>query len=456
MRKSLLQRLETEGGERFQIHELLRQFAAEQLAAEPQVEQTVRRQHATYYLPWLAAQDADLVGPRSTTAIQAIETELGNINEAWRWAGEAGAVALLDAALVSLHHFYSLKGRAPEGVALFTQAATRLGEPPHDEARTLTLARLLTFQSALLIEMADFEQAHLLLESSLPVLQHLGTAVETAFCLSTMGLLAYRTGSYPEAKAHCQAAIAMYNALGDARGLAFTVNILGHVHGDLGEYAAARQMHEENLARRRANHDRYGTVYSLNNLGAVAARNQEFAEAQRLYEEAMTLAQTIDYRPGISLGYLNLGALAYWRGDAEAALHLAQQAMSVTQEINDHRNLAWALVNRGNAYLGLGNYAEAARDLHQAARLALSLRAVPRTLAALSSIAVLKAKTGDLPRAVELAAFCLAHPATAKETQVAAAKLLDELTLQMPPAALDIAQTEAKTKTLEQIVAALT
>jgi hypothetical protein len=74
----------------------------------------------------------------------------------------------------------------------------------------------------------------------------------------------------------------------------------------------------------------------------------------------------------------------------------------------------------------------------------------------LSSIAVLKAKTGDLPRAVELAAFCLAHPATAKETQVAAAKLLDELTLQMPPAALDIAQTEAKTKTLEQIVAALT
>jgi len=456
MRKSLLQRVETEGGERFQIHEVLRQFAAEQLTAEPQVEQEVHRQHATYYLSWLAAQDADMVSPRSPVALQAIETELGNINTAWLWAVDVRAVGLLNAVLISLHHFYSLKGRAPEGTALFAQAATRLGEQPLDEAHTLTFWRIRTFQSALLIETAEFERAHTLLEASLPVLQRLGTPAETAFCLSMMGLLAYRTGNYQAAKAHGQAAIALYNALDDARGLAFTVNILGHIHGDLGEYAAARQLHEENLARRRAQHDRYGIVYSLNNLGAVAARRQAFAEAQRLYEEAMTLAQTIDFRPGISLGFLNLGALAYWRGDAEAALRLAQQAMRVTEEINDHRNLAWALVNRGNAHVGLGNDADAARDLHEAARLALSLRAVPRTLTALTSIAALRAKTGDLPYAVELATFCLAHPAAAKETQVAAAKLLDELTPQLPAAALRATQAQVKTKTLEEIVAALT
>lgn len=69
---------------------------------------------------------------------------------------------------------------------------------------------------------------------------------------------------------------------------------------------------------------------------------------------------------------------------------------TVTPEINDHRNLAWALVNLGNAQVGLGNYVDAVRDLYEAARLALSLRAVPRTLAALTSIAVLSAKTGDL------------------------------------------------------------
>jgi len=455
LRKSLLQRVESEGSERFQIHELLRQFAAQQLTVEPQVEQAVRRQHATYYLQWLATYDADLVGPRSTSALQALETELENINTAWRWAAAEGDSILLGAGLVSLQHFYSLKGRAPEGAALFAQAANHLGEQPHDEAYTLTLARLRTYQSSLLIEMADFEQAHPLLEASLPVLRRLGTAAETAFCLSTMGLWAYRTGNYHTAKTHCQAAIALYNTLDDARGLAFTVNILGHVHGDLGEYAAARQLHEENLTRRRAQHDRYGIVYSLNNLGSVAARSQAFAEAQQLYEEAMTLAQTIDFRPGISLGFLNLGALAYWRGDAAAALGLAEQALTVTQEINDHRNLAWALINRGNAQVGLGNYVDAAHNLHEAARLAFSLRAVPRTLAALTSIAALKAKTGDLPRAVELATFCLAHPATAKEIQIAAATLLDELTPHLSPAALSTAQAQAQAKTLEQLVAAL-
>ncbi len=193
----------------------------------------------------------------------------------------------------------------------------------------------------------------------------------------------------------------------------------------------------------------------MNNLGAVAARSQEFDEAQRLYDEAMKLAQTIDYRPGLSLSLLNLGTLAHWRGDAEAALHLAQQAMPVTQEINDHRNLAWALVNLGNAHLGLGHYAEAARHLHEAVRLALALRAIPRALAALTSIAALKAQTGNPAQAVELATFCLAHAASQKETRRDAATLLDKLTPQLPSAAINAAQAQANTKTLEQIVAAL-
>lgn len=396
-----------------------------------------------------------MIGPRSTAALQAIETELGNINGAWLWAVAARDATLLGAGVVSLHHFYSLKGRAPEGVALFAQATTHLGEQPLDAAHTLTFWRICTFQAALLIEVAEFVRARPLLEASLPVLRELGTAAETAFCLSTLGLLAYRTGDYQAAKAHGQAAIALYNDLDDTRGLATTGNNLGHVYADLGDYAAARQMHEESLARRRANHDHYGIVYSLNNLGSVAARSQAFAEAQQLYAEAMTLAQTIDFRPGISLGFLNQGALAYWRGDAATALQLAQQAVTVTQEVNDHRNLAWALVNRGNAYVGLGNDAAAAHDLQEAARLAFSLRAVPRTLAALTSLAALKAKTGDLAHAVELLAFCRAHPATAKEIQVAATKLLDELTPQLSSAALHAAQAQAQAKTLDQIVAAL-
>ncbi len=151
----------------------------------------------------------------------------------------------------SLQQFYTLKGRAPEGADLFEQAATRLGEQPLDEAHTLTLWRIRTFQSALLIETANFERARTLLEASLPVLRRLGTPAEIAFCLRTMGVLAYRTGDYPAVKQRCQAAIELYNQIGDVRGLAMNVNILGLVYCDLGEYAAARQMHEENLARRR-------------------------------------------------------------------------------------------------------------------------------------------------------------------------------------------------------------
>jgi tetratricopeptide (TPR) repeat protein len=207
--------------------------------------------------------------------------------------------------------------------------------------------------------------------------------------------------------------------------------------------------------RRRAHNDLYGTVYTLNNLGAVFDRRQEYKEARKLYEEALALAQEINYRSGISLCLLNLGALAINEGDHEEALRVSQEALAVTQEINDHRNVAWAFTNLGNASLGLGDYITAARFLHQAVRLALGLRAIPRALAAMTSIATLAARVGEHEQAAELASFCLHHVASQKVTQTYAALLLAELSGKVSAEVIAAAQAKGNAMTLEQVVEAL-
>ena len=64
-------------GGRYELHELLRQFAAEQLAANPQVEVQVRTRHAAYYLDWVAGQVADFGGAERQTALRADRTGIG-------------------------------------------------------------------------------------------------------------------------------------------------------------------------------------------------------------------------------------------------------------------------------------------------------------------------------------------------------------------------------------------
>ena len=60
--------LQVEQGERYTLHELLRQYAATELAAAQQSAATHAR-HCAYYLDWLAQRAGDLTGPRQAVTI---------------------------------------------------------------------------------------------------------------------------------------------------------------------------------------------------------------------------------------------------------------------------------------------------------------------------------------------------------------------------------------------------
>jgi predicted ATPase len=80
--KSLLQW--TAGG-RYDIHELLRQYAEQQLEAAGETEMA-RAAHSAYYMDFLAQRDADVKGRRQIDALHEIKTDFENIRVAWQWS----------------------------------------------------------------------------------------------------------------------------------------------------------------------------------------------------------------------------------------------------------------------------------------------------------------------------------------------------------------------------------
>ena len=101
--KSLLHR--TPGG-RYEVHELLRQYAAEQLAASPDGEPAARDRHSVHYAAALERWAADLKGPRQQAALKEIEAEVEDARAAWDWAVEQEQLNRLDQAMEGLGLFY--------------------------------------------------------------------------------------------------------------------------------------------------------------------------------------------------------------------------------------------------------------------------------------------------------------------------------------------------------------
>ena len=71
---------------RYSMHELLRQFAADQLRASPQQWTDTRHNHSAYFTSWLLAQPDEITIVRRPLAETPIATELVNIQRAWRIA----------------------------------------------------------------------------------------------------------------------------------------------------------------------------------------------------------------------------------------------------------------------------------------------------------------------------------------------------------------------------------
>ena len=141
---------------RYQIHELLRQFAAEHLAQNPTAEAAVRDRHCTYYAAFLHQKEADLHGQKQAQALTEIEIEEDNVRVAWQWAVPHDKLQEMDLAMESLCEYFRIRGRIDEGFRFFDPAARKLGwdgvgveeDTPDSETSFNTMLQLLDLSLA--------------------------------------------------------------------------------------------------------------------------------------------------------------------------------------------------------------------------------------------------------------------------------------------------------------------
>jgi predicted ATPase len=71
---------------RYEIHEMLRQYAEEKLRADPAEDEAVRDRHCRYYAELMVQHKTQLKGEQPHAVLSELSAERENVRAAWNWA----------------------------------------------------------------------------------------------------------------------------------------------------------------------------------------------------------------------------------------------------------------------------------------------------------------------------------------------------------------------------------
>ena len=359
------------GSDRFDLHDLLREYAAARLAQMADAGEGIRDRHAAFFARSLAAWREDMEHGREERAGQEMQADWDNIRAAWDWAVARGRwdwLAQSDMALA--RHAYN-QGTVVEVEALMRSAEERLrgwlGAHSRSGPALRALGQILGTRAFQLHVLRQRDQITEILRESLDLLEEAGRAGEevlVAQSINTARLsLTMRDAEAKVALARAaELALQAGNQWEWQRAIHLTA-LRSHSQNRLDE---ARRLGCEALAVRRDRGSSIGTTETLNSLAAIAAEAGDWEDAARWADE---MIQWIDRVPSATASIrvrLSLAGTLYTQGRYAEALPLREQRVAFWRDRGSRGLLAESLVYLGENEQLMGRYAEARAHLEEA------------------------------------------------------------------------------------------
>ena len=455
MDRSLLRRDDLLGGDgiaRYNLHLLLRQYAAEKLAEHAEEEASTRERHSRFYLGFLREREEAIAGERGKEALDEIQGEIANVRTAWEWGVAQNAIDVLGQSVRTLASFYNRTGLFQEGETVFRNTAEHLfgaSPAPGSLTEVRLLARLRLGQARFLFGLGQFaripeytraaialaaacrdrtieaqaelirgyvhhnqgevQQARACYERALTLSRTGGSDAGSpasksqreaeANSLNSLAMVSKRQGRYDEAERYLEQSLQAARQAEDPAGQCRALNGLGTVVSRRGDLSEALDHYRDALRHALACGDRSLEGSLLNNLGNMHLRLGLYEEAGAHYERALEIQRESGARPRQISAWFNQGLIYHYQGDQEIARNCAQQALVIAQEVGDRRAEGFAWLGMGHALMGLGALAEARAAYRQAVNLRRELGQTHLIAEPLAGLARVSQAQGDLGQA---------------------------------------------------------
>lgn len=335
---SLLRVEESGATTAYAMHEVLRQYAAEQLSLDPLAAAHAMQQHSHYYLTLVADAEEALGSSQAAPHVAIVRAAFANIRRGWQWAVANLAMTLIRESIHGLQRYFILTSQAEEGGRLF-------------DAALRAMATWQAEQSS--VASPDYQDAQVLI----------------AELHALRARLFFKQARYAEGIEHAQQALTIADACGALRCAILARFYWAICLLSLGEYDAA----EEKLATtlQLLQQHKWPKVESdvLRSLGILADQQHDLPKARRFYEAALAIGQTLDDPRGTSASLGNLGSICRQQGDFVAAKTFLAQSLSIHRAIGDRSSEGRTLTHLGELAMDLEEFGAAEQSLGESIHL---------------------------------------------------------------------------------------
>jgi predicted ATPase len=366
--QGLLQLWLEEADVRYRMHELIRQYAAEKVAAHDY--KALARAHAAFYMALAETIESEVATVAGTRWLTRLAQERDNVRTAIEWllqpahGAETTEIALR--LVAALWPTWCWRAAWQEGGEWLQQLLAR----PAAAQATKGRAKALRFAGVMAHFEGKLSTARTLLAESVAVCRTIGDQRALAYSLLGLGVTLRDLGDHATAAQGLREGLTFFQTSNDGWGASLVNNELGRIAMSQGAYAAAQRFFEESLAQARALQDAWGVIYLLHNLLALAQAQHDDAAARACYGEILAIHQTLPpYGPqmhalqAMTLSAYILGDVVAWSAhfvdDYATAVALFEEQLAVSRERGDEQLTARLLNHLGDVVRAKGDQAHA-------------------------------------------------------------------------------------------------
>jgi tetratricopeptide (TPR) repeat protein len=363
---------------RYQMHDLLRAYAASVMSQEESEETKLaaRLRLFDFYLRNASAA-MDILLPQERERRPALpysDESLPHLvdvddDHAVRWLEAERATLLAVAAQAAtipgarhtsllsatLFRFFDVHGHFDDAVTLHG-TAVQAGRKQKDlQATGLALHHLGTAHQRL----CGHAVARVHLEEAIRVFAQTNQPRAEALALADLGHLLMLQEAYEKALDCDSRALQLFKNEGDLTGQGQVLNNMGLVYDRLKRHAESVEYFQDALALFRKNDDRPRQGYVLNDTGVALQHLGNYAEAMKHHRDALALARATHDRALEAAALNGIGNTTRLRGGSESVLQFHEQALTIATEIGDRYEQAQSHEGLAKAHLALANVPEA-------------------------------------------------------------------------------------------------
>jgi ATP/maltotriose-dependent transcriptional regulator MalT len=412
--------LKATDGDRYHLHELLRQFAAERLSEHAETAQAAHAAHARYFAAFIASRRARIDSAQQPMLFAEIDPDFENVRAAWERLAADGEWDRLRAMTYVVFNYLDLRGRYADAQQFWTAAYERLRHGPPGAERDLALAEVSVMLGWTLVRRGIPQQAREAFTLAHDQYERYDAAPSAGMGTEPhagLSVVAGVEGDFAEAARQAETALRLSELRDDRHNRCMALYALSGAALGQALYAEARQWAEQALSLATALDVPWFAAYCHNSLGQIARAERDYPSAQEHFRASEAIRRELDDPEGKAVALRELGAVIELQGQHAQARELLEASLALYRQIGDRGGLAAALTWLGRVALAQARTDEARGHFAEALRIASDAHYVPVMVAALAGVGEWLWAAGRAGPGRRWLRYVLAHPACDSETR---------------------------------------